>query len=177
MQRILTFLLILTLFFMLFLSQTYRLLPRKDIPPAVLDAMNIMATKALELREVPVGAVLTYGDSIIGMGYNTVARDTLLSGHAEINALNDAHKKYGMRWKSLDCSKLTLYSTYEPCEMCKGAMLNLNIRSAIFEGPKPAWNQVKATLEIYLYEVKKRRVYAPEMQHSLFKPHPDYKGQ
>ena len=176
MRRLPVFLLITTFLTFLFLSQTYRLRPRVDIPPALADTLNALATEALKNLEVPVGAVLVYADSIIGVGYNTVVRDTMVSGHAEINALNDAHRKNRATWKQLDPSKMVLYSTYEPCEMCKGAMLNLNIRHAVFEGPKPAWDHTKTSIKSGLYELKKQRLYAPDMQENLFRKHPGYHG-
>lgn len=173
-NRILLFLLSLALLSLLFLSQVYRLKPKTKAPDAVIKALNDLATQALNAREVPVGAVLVYKDSIIGRGFNTVLQDTLLSGHAEINALNEAHRKYRPLWKTLDRSKMTLYSTYEPCEMCKGAMLNLNIAYAVFEGPKPLSERLKTTLKSWSYELHKTRLDAPEMQENLFKQHPDY---
>ena len=173
-NRILLFLLSLALLSLLFLSQVYRLKPKTKAPDAVIKALNDLAMQALNAREVPVGAVLVYKDSIIGRGFNTVLQDTLLSGHAEINALNEAHRKYRPLWKTLDRSKMTLYSTYEPCEMCKGAMLNLNISYAVFEGPKPLSERLKTTLKNWGYELHKTRLDAPEMQENLFKQHPDY---
>ncbi|MFN0174092.1 MAG: nucleoside deaminase [Saprospiraceae bacterium] len=174
MKRTLLFLLLLTFLFIAFMSQIYRVWPKAEPPEYVISALNALAIKALEMREVPIGAVLVYGDSIIGKGYNTVVRDTLVSGHAEINALNMAHKNHRASWKSFDRSKMILYSTYEPCEMCKGAMINLNIEYAVFEGPKPVWDRLKTTLKSWYYEFKKRRLNAPEMQQNLFRQHPDY---
>lgn len=174
MRRLPVLLLIATVVVLLFHSQTYRLRPRIDIPPALADTLNALATIALKNLEVPVGAVLMYGDSIIGVGYNTVARDTLVSGHAEINALNDAHRKNRAIWKQFDPSRMVLYSTYEPCEMCKGAMLNMSIRHAVFEGPKSAWDHIKTSTKSGLYELKKQRLYAPYMQENLFRKHPGY---
>ncbi len=177
MQRSILFLLITALLALALVSQTYRLKPRSNAPPTILSALNALATKALENQEVPVGAVLVYGDSIIGVGFNTIFRDTLLSGHAELNALNDAHKKHRPLWPQLDRSKMTLYSTYEPCEMCKGAMLNMNISYVVFEGTKPLADQVKTTLKSWAFDVKKRRFYAPGMQEKLFQQHPGYPGK
>ena len=160
-----------------FASQAYRLKPRRNAPPAILATLNALATKALKKEEVPVGAVLTYGDSIIGLGFNTIVRDTMLSGHAELNALNDAHKKFRAEWGQLDRSKMTMYSTYEPCDMCKGAMLNMNICNVVFEGPKSVVDQLKATLKSWAFDLKKRRFYAPGMQENLFRQHPGYPGR
>ncbi len=93
MKRIRYFLLFLCLLAIVMGSQTYRIKPRVEIPPGLKLRLEALAANALALHEVPVAAVLTYGDSIIGAGFNTVVRDTLLSGHAEMNAINEAHKK------------------------------------------------------------------------------------
>ena len=177
MKRVLFFLLLISWFFMLFLTQAYRISPRKEIPPFITEALHKLAMQGLSGGEVPVGAVLVYGDSIIGAGYNTVVLDTLLSGHAEMNAINEAHRRNRAAWKSFDHSQMTLYSTYEPCEMCKGAMINLNIGYAVFEGPKPLTDRLKTTLKTWYYELKKRRFNAPGMQERLFQQHPDYKNR
>lgn len=174
MKRNIIFLLVIMLLALVFISQTYRFKPRSDAPPAVLSALDSLANKALGNLEVPVGAVLVYGDSIIGVGFNTIVRDTLLSGHAEINALNDAHKKLRPVWSQLDRSRLIMYSTYEPCEMCKGAMMNMHISHVVFEGPKPFGDQVKTTLKSWAFDFNKRRFYAPGMQEKLFQRHPNY---
>jgi tRNA(Arg) A34 adenosine deaminase TadA len=166
--------LILLLLGLVFQSQIYRLRPRAAIPEGIKNALQSLANQALLAREVPVGAVLVYGDSIIGRGFNTVVRDTNLSGHAEINALIDAHQRHLSDWKSFDRSKMLLYSTYEPCGMCAGAMLNLNITRAVFEGPKSATDGLYHTLKGWGYEFKKARFNAPGMQDSLFWRHPDF---
>jgi tRNA(Arg) A34 adenosine deaminase TadA len=159
---------------LIFQTQAYRLRSVANIPAPILSELKRQAEHALESREVPVGAVVVYGDSIVGSGFNTIVRDTNLSGHAEINALIDAHKRLFNQWNRLDRSKLVLYSTYEPCEMCKGAMLNLHITKAVFEAPKSVREQVIATFKSWGYEWQKERLFAPGLQDSLFWRHPDY---
>lgn len=157
-----------------FLPQTYRLCPAVAVPPLLQDSLSRLAEKALANKEVPIGAVLLYRDSIIGSGFNTVVHDSILSGHAEINAINDAYQRCGMNWKNLDRSELALFSTYEPCEMCKGALLHYGIRHVVFEGPKPALGQAKTILRNWQYECQKRRMNAPDLQENLFRRHPSY---
>jgi len=160
-----------------FISQTYRFRPMAELPAELQDTLSRLAESALSQLEVPVGAVLLYRDSIIGSGFNTVVRDSMLSGHAEINAINNAYRKCGKNWKNLERSGLTLVSTYEPCEMCKGALLHFGIRHVVFEGPKPALEQAKSTLRNWQYECQKRRMNAPHLQENLFRRHPDYKAK
>ena len=51
--------------------------------PRIRDTLRKLGLRAIESRDVPVSAVLLYGDSIIGSGWNTVLRDTNAGGHAE----------------------------------------------------------------------------------------------
>lgn len=175
MRLTLFFLPLLVLLYLVFVTQTYRVKPKIEASPGVVAALSQLASKALAGREVPVGAVLVYHDSIIGVGYNTVVRDTLISGHAEINALNEAHRKNRAIWNTLDPAQMTLYSTYEPCEMCKGALINLHIGHVVFEGPKPLTERLKTTLKSWLFEAEKKRLDAPGLQEHFFRQHPDYK--
>jgi tRNA(Arg) A34 adenosine deaminase TadA len=157
-----------------FQTQYYRLRKRKAADNYIVQELSVQAEKALEKLEVPVGAVLTYKDSIIGRGFNTVLRDSNLTAHAEMNALIDAYKRFRAGWSGMDKNQLIMYSTYEPCEMCKGAMLTFGIKKAVFEGPKPASSQVKTTAKSWIYEMQKERFFAPGLQDSLFLRHPDY---
>lgn len=171
---ILFILLLLFLAALVFQAQAYRLRPSRRIPAHILTELQSLADMSLASGEVPVGAILVYGDDIIGRGINTVVRDKNLGGHAELNALNDAHLHFQDQWKQLDRSRLVLYSTYEPCEMCKGGMLNFNIYQAVFEEPKTVREHVVRSLKRLRYEWKKERLFAPGMQAKLFERHPDY---
>ncbi|MFP4287503.1 MAG: nucleoside deaminase [Candidatus Izemoplasmataceae bacterium] len=88
----------------------------------------IEAEIALKLNEVPVGAVVVKDGKIIGRGHNTKEQANLVTGHAEINAINDASKKLGS-WRLDGCS---LYVTMEPCVMCSGAILQSRIKYLIY---------------------------------------------
>jgi tRNA(Arg) A34 adenosine deaminase TadA len=83
--------------------------------------------------DVPVAAVLWFGDSLIGKGSNTVNRLLEAEGHAEINAISDALKKIGMdKFKRLSRDSLLLITTFEPCGMCRGAIVEYNIQRVVF---------------------------------------------
>lgn len=86
------------------------------------------AHAALELGEVPVGAVIVSADGqVLGTGYNRRGADNPL-GHAEIAALQEAAQKTG-DWR---LTGATLYVTLEPCPMCAGAILQTHIRNVVF---------------------------------------------
>jgi len=133
---------------------------------------------ALKNGDVPVGAVLVYKDSIIGRGFNTVVDYNNLTGHAEINAINEAVVKMGMKvFNDLDRKYLELYTTYEPCEMCKGTIMHYNIKKVHFMKSKSLFHWWKKQLKSVFYEVRKQKAIGEEIQDSLFLLHPDYPGR
>ncbi|MBO6229350.1 MAG: nucleoside deaminase [Ruminiclostridium sp.] len=87
------------------------------------------ARKAAAEGEVPVGAVVTDGGgSVIARAHNTRERTGKPTGHAEINALEEAASVTGCR----RLSECTLYVTLEPCPMCAGAVINSGIRRLVY---------------------------------------------
>lgn len=91
------------------------------------EALKV-ANKALEKREVPVGAVIVLDDEIIAVGKN--GRETSKNAlyHAEIEAIDSACKILD-RWRLTGCE---LYVTLEPCPMCAGAIINSRISKLIY---------------------------------------------
>jgi len=86
------------------------------------------ARDAMRYGEVPVGAVVVLGGSIIGEGYNQPIGTHDASAHAEIVALRDA----GQRTKNYRLTGATLYVTIEPCQMCVGAMVHARIARVVY---------------------------------------------
>jgi len=86
------------------------------------------AEKALEEKEVPVGAVVVKENKIIGRGYNQVERLSDATAHAEMIAITSASNHVG-NWRLSDCS---IYVTLEPCIMCTGALLASRIKKLYF---------------------------------------------
>lgn len=76
------------------------------------------ARKALKEEEVPIGAVVTCGDRVIGRGHNLVETLCDATAHAEMQAITAAASTLGGKYLK-DC---TLYVTVEPCVMCAGAL-------------------------------------------------------
>jgi tRNA(adenine34) deaminase len=85
------------------------------------------AKKAYQIKEVPIGCVITYQDKIISRGYNRRNTDKNTLAHAEITAINKASKKMG-DWRLEGC---TLYVTLEPCQMCAGAIVQSRIDKVV----------------------------------------------
>ena len=86
------------------------------------------AEKALEEKEVPVGAVVVKDNKIIGRGYNQVERLKDATAHAEMIAITAAANHVG-NWRLSECS---IYVTLEPCIMCTGALLASRVKELYF---------------------------------------------
>ena len=86
------------------------------------------AKKAMDMGEMPVGAVIVRDGEIISRGYNK--RETKKNAilHAEMIAVDRACKKLG-GWRLPGCE---MYVTLEPCPMCAGAAINSCIDRVVF---------------------------------------------
>ena len=56
-----------------------------------LEKLIELASKSLETDDVPIGAIIVKNDNIIAEGINTRQKDQNILGHAEINAVLQAH--------------------------------------------------------------------------------------
>lgn len=91
------------------------------------------AEKALNINEVPIGAVIVYEDEVIAEGYNIREHSQETLSHAELIAIQQANQKIGS-WRLEDC---TLYVTLEPCPMCAGAIVQSRIKRVVFGAYDP----------------------------------------
>jgi len=174
------FLLFLFTFFLLtiFKTQIHKLKPQMEIPGEIKVEMIKLASFSLKNQDVPVGAIMVYNNKIIGKGYNTIRKENIASGHAEINAVNEALKTYGYdKFMVLDRTKLYLYSTFEPCEMCMGALQHYNINQLVYMKDKSLFHWWKNQSKSWYYEMMKRKANGEEIQDSLFFQHPKYPGK
>lgn len=76
------------------------------------------ASKALEISEVPVGAVVVCKNRIIARAHNQTEKLTDATAHAEMLAVTSAANFLGSKY----LNECTLYVTLEPCVMCAGAL-------------------------------------------------------
>ena len=93
----------------------------------------IEAKKALEIGEVPIGAVVVLGEDIIGRGYNQPITKNDPTAHAEIMALRDA----SMNLKNYRLKDTQVYSTLEPCLMCAGALVHARVKKLFYSASDP----------------------------------------
>lgn len=86
------------------------------------------ANKALEIGEVPVGAVVVCKNRIIARAHNQTEKLTDATAHAEMLATTAAANYLGSKYMS-EC---TLYVTLEPCVMCAGALHWVQLQKLVY---------------------------------------------
>mgnify|MGYP000834225361 CR=1 FL=1 len=83
-----------------------------------MDMAILEAKKAALEDEVPVGCVIVFNDNVISKAYNKKESLKIVTGHAEIIALEEASNKMN-NWRLDGCD---VYITLEPCPMCASAL-------------------------------------------------------
>ena len=92
-----------------------------------------LANKALELGEVPIGAIVVLGKEIIGRGFNQPIRSNDPTAHAEIIAVREAASNQN----NYRLNEAIVYTSLEPCLMCAGAIVQARIKKIIFSAFDP----------------------------------------
>ena len=98
----------------------------------MLEAMK-EAEKAFAEGEVPVGAALYHGETLLWADHNRREAQKDPTAHAEMLCLRNGAAKLG-NWRLKDC---TLYVTLEPCPMCSGALLMSRLGRCVFGAADP----------------------------------------
>ena len=93
-----------------------------------MEAALVEAEKALKSDEIPIGAIVTLNNKIIGRGFNSVIKNTDPTCHAEIVALRDAARFLS----NYRLPQVNLYVTLEPCIMCLGAIFQARVKQVYF---------------------------------------------
>jgi tRNA(adenine34) deaminase len=83
--------------------------------------------------EVPIGAVVTLGDTILARSHNSAISMNDPSAHAEILAIRQAATTVG----NYRLIGTTLYVTLEPCIMCAGSIIQARIQRVVFGADDP----------------------------------------
>jgi len=78
--------------------------------------------------DVPVGAIVVRGGTILSRASNYTVRDQDPTAHSEVLAIREAAKVLGT-WRLTGC---TLYVTLEPCAMCAGAIVVARLDRLVF---------------------------------------------
>ncbi len=88
----------------------------------------LLAQKAEEEGEVPVGAIVVLDNEVVGEGWNRPISSHDPSSHAEINAIREASSHLS----NYRLPTTELFVTLEPCVMCAGAMIHARIARVVF---------------------------------------------
>ncbi|MEW8258176.1 MAG: tRNA adenosine(34) deaminase TadA [Candidatus Thiodiazotropha taylori] len=93
----------------------------------------MLAARAEQLGEVPVGAVVVRQGKLLGEGWNQPIGGHDPTAHAEIVALRDA----AVKEQNYRLPDSTLYVTLEPCPMCAGAIVHARVKRVVYGAPDP----------------------------------------
>ncbi len=91
------------------------------------------ARTAFAEGEIPVGAVVVWGNKIVARGRNMTERLSDPTAHAEMIALTSAFNTLGGKY----LFEATLYVTLEPCLMCCGALYWSKIGAVVWGAADP----------------------------------------
>ena len=84
------------------------------------------AKKGLAEGGIPIGAVITYNNTVLGSGHNKRIQQGSVVLHGEMDALENAGRQPANVYK-----KSTLYTTLSPCPMCTGAIILYGIPKVV----------------------------------------------
>ena len=88
------------------------------------------ARRAADEGNVGVGSVIVRDGEVVARGRNLVPTTYDPTAHAETVALRNASEIL----RTDDMAGYSLYTTFEPCPMCCGALMNANIGAVILGG-------------------------------------------
>ena len=105
----------------------------------------LLAKKAQQHDDVPIGAVIVKDGKIIARGENCVQKSKNPTLHAEIVAINKACKKLNAKFLD-DCD---LYVTLEPCSMCATAISFARIKNIYFAATDEKGGGITSNAKIF----------------------------
>jgi tRNA(adenine34) deaminase len=117
-----------------------------------------LASHAQTLGEIPVGAVLVDGETIVGEGWNQPVASADPTAHAEIVALRQAAAQN----RNYRLGGATLYVTLEPCVMCAGAIVIARIQRLVFAARDLRFGAVRSKFRLADSDLLNHRVKVQE---------------
>jgi tRNA(adenine34) deaminase len=104
-----------------------------------------LAQAAASRGEVPVGAVVVRGGTVVGEAHNSPRELADPTAHAEILAIRRAAEALGSeRLEGCD-----LWVTLEPCAMCAGAIAHARIARLYYAAPDPKGGAVEHGARVF----------------------------
>jgi tRNA(adenine34) deaminase len=133
------------------------------VKPADSAADERFMRRALELAvqaqrdgEVPVGAVVVFGEAVIGEGWNQPIGAHDPTAHAEVMAIRSAARHLG----NYRLTGGTLYVTIEPCQMCVGAMVHARIARLVYGAREPKAGAIDSAMRAHEHPSLNHRLIA-----------------
>lgn len=117
-----------------------------------------LARRAENAGEVPVGAVVVRGETVIGQGWNRPVASHDPTWHAEIEALRTA----AAHIENYRLPGATLYVTVEPCAMCAGAIVAARVERLVFAARDIRFGAVRSKFALADSELMNHRVQVDE---------------
>lgn len=116
------------------------------------------ARTAEKAGEIPVGAVVVFGDQVIGHGSNSPIARNDPTAHAEILALREA----ALTVDNYRLEGATVFCTLEPCAMCAGALVAARVRRLVFAARDIRFGAVRSKFRLADSELLNHRVQIEE---------------
>lgn len=91
------------------------------------------ARRAADAGEVPIGAVVVLGGTVIARAHNAPITLKDPTAHAEVLALRAAARETG----NYRLERATLFTTVEPCVMCCGALVHARVARLVYGAADP----------------------------------------
>ncbi len=125
------------------------LVPSSDASPLARDERFMRealaeALRGLEAGEVPVGAVVVVGETIVARSHNAPIGLADPTAHAEILALREAARKT----RNYRLTGAWLYATVEPCLMCCGAVIHARLDRLVYGARDPKGGAVESLYRV-----------------------------
>lgn len=98
-------------------------------PDELLGLALAVAEEGLGAGELPIGAVVTMGDDVVGRAYTQERAQGRRLVHADLLAMEHADRRLG--WGARP-APLVLAVTLEPCLMCLGAAMALGVAEVYY---------------------------------------------
>lgn len=123
------------------------------------------AEQALKEGEIPVGAIVVSGNTIIGRGHNQTERLNDVTAHAEIIAITAASGYLGSKY----LKNCRLFVTLEPCAMCAAAINSSQLSELVYAASDPKEGYQKYSPDLIHQHVKVKSGIMAEKSTKLLK--------
>ena len=112
------------------------------------------ARNALARGERPIAAVAVVDEAMVARAHDRVEQADDPTAHAVVVALRDAARRLG-RTRLADA---TIFSTFEPCAMCVGALLESDVEALVFAVPNRRDGAAGSVIQLAQHQSLPRRI-------------------